>query len=219
MTRPAAAGGAAAASPAPPPPPEGAEAAAARRLGERRYCPRCGAALEAGRGPGGLPACPRCGFVRRDDPKLAAGVVAERGGRVLLVRRNHEPMYGRWTFPSGFVDAGETVEAAARREAREETGAEVTIEALLGVWSAEGDPVVFVAYAGRAEGEPAAGDEALEVGLFAPDALPDLAFPHDAAILAAWEAWRSGRASATMAPARAEPSAGGDGAGSERREP
>ena len=201
------------------PQPDGCAAAAdGRPRGERPYCPRCAAALEAGRGPGGLPACPRCGFVRHDDPKLAAGVVAERGGKVLLVRRNHEPMYGRWTFPSGFVDAGETVEAAAAREAREETGAEVTIERLLGVWSAAGDPVVFVAYAGRAEGEPSAGDEALEVGLFAPDALPDLAFPHDAAILAAWEAWRSGRASATMAPAAAEPS-GGAGAGSERRKP
>ena len=190
--------------------------AGGHRHGERSHCPQCGAALEAGRGPGGRPRCPRCGFVRYDDPRLAAGVVAERGGRLLLVRRNHEPACGLWTFPSGFVDAGETVEAAARREAREEAGVEVAIEALLGVWSAAGDPVVFVAYAGRAAGEPAPGDEALEAGLFAPDGLPALAFPHDPAILEAWRAWRSGRGSATMAPA-APGRAGGADAGSERR--
>ena len=87
---------------------------------EQRYCPQCATELVPGRGPGGQPGCPACGFVRFDDPKVATGVVIEHEGRVLLVRRNHEPMMGRWTFPSGFVDAGEVVEAAARREAFEE---------------------------------------------------------------------------------------------------
>jgi ADP-ribose pyrophosphatase YjhB (NUDIX family) len=134
------------------------------------------------------------------DPKLAAGVVVEHEGRVLLVRRNHEPMYGRWTFPSGFVDAGEVVEEAARREVREEAGVDVRIDRLLGVYSTAGEPVVFVAYAGSTiAGTPVAGEEALEVGLFAPDALPELAFEHDPAII---EAWRAGRGSATRPPAR-----------------
>ncbi len=125
------------------------------------------------------------------DPKVAAGVVVEREGRVLLIRRNHEPMYGRWSFPSGYVDAGEIVEQAAVREVLEETGVEVEIERLLGVYSSRGNPVVFIAYAGVSTGgEPRAGEEAIEVGLFDPDELPELAFPHDPAIL---EAWRRGR--------------------------
>jgi 8-oxo-dGTP diphosphatase len=131
--------------------------------------------------------------VRYENPKVATGVVAERDGRILLVRRNHEPMMGRWSFPSGFVDAGEVVEEAAIREAREETGVEVRIDNLLGVYSTRGNAVVFVAYAATIiDGEPIAGDEAYEVGLFAPDEIPPLAFPHDPGILDAWHA-RSAR--------------------------
>ncbi len=153
-----------------------------------RFCPRCGAptAEAAGR-----PACTGegCGYTWYPDPKVAVGVLAERDGRLLLVRRNHAPALGRWAFPSGYVDAGEVVEDAARREVREETGVEVRLDRLLGVYSEAGNPVVFVAFAGTiVDGEPSAGDEALEVGMFDPDALPPLPFPHDAAVLAAWRA-------------------------------
>ena len=155
------------------------------------FCPVCGTPLDADRGPGGLPECPACGSVAYRNPKVAAGVVATLGDRILLVRRNHEPMLGRWSFPSGFVDAGEQVEEAAAREVREEAGVEVRVDHLLGVYSTRGNPVVFIAYAGIvSSGEPTPGPEAFEVGLFAPDALPDLAFPHDGAIVAAWHAWR-----------------------------
>ena len=154
------------------------------------YCPRCGRALESAAGAR-RPTCAGCGFVAHRDPKVAAGVVVardgERGGEVLLVRRDHEPGYGRWSFPSGFVDRGEPVEQAAAREALEEAGVRVRIDRLLGVYSDAGDPVVFIVYAATLiEGEPAAGDEAMEVGFFPPDALPELAFGHDREILAAW---------------------------------
>ena len=155
------------------------------------FCPVCGGALDMTRGPGGRPECPACGFVQWANPKVAAGVVAQRDGRILLVRRNHEPMLGRWSFPSGFVDAGEVVEEAAAREAFEEAGVRVRVDGLLGVYSTAGNPVVFVAYAATLlDGEePEAGEEAYEVGLFDLDALPPLAFPHDPAILAAWRAF------------------------------
>ncbi|MDP6605815.1 MAG: NUDIX domain-containing protein [Dehalococcoidia bacterium] len=171
-----------------------------------KFCPRCGKTLQAGGGGGdtaGNPACGACGFVQWSDPKLATGVVVEHDGRVLLVRRNHDPMYGRWSFPSGFVDSGEVVEEAAAREVREETGVEVWIDRLLGVYSSAGDHVVFVAFAGTstgtstgtsAEGVPTAGsDEVMETGLFAPDELPEMAFVHDTAILDAWREWRAWR--------------------------
>lgn len=118
-------------------------------------------------------------------------MVAERDGRILLTRRGHEPMYGRWSFPSGFVDAGEVVESAAVREVEEETGAIVETTHLLGVYSTAGDPVIFVAYAAVVTGGTLrAGEESLEVGYFAPDALPELAFPHDPAIIAEWRRTR-----------------------------
>jgi ADP-ribose pyrophosphatase YjhB (NUDIX family) len=167
--------------------PKGHPAHEASTIAGHAFCPACGTHLEAGAGPGGRPACPRCGFVRYDDPKVATGVIAERDGQILLVRRNHEPMLGRWSFPSGFVDAGEAVSEAAVREVREETNVEVHIDRLLGVYSRPGETVVFIAYAGSiVDGTPAPGDEAFEVGLFSPDALPELAFPHDEDIVAAW---------------------------------
>ena len=151
------------------------------------FCARCGARLREPGAPGEPPVCRSCGLVRYENPKLAAGVVVEHEGAILLVRRNHEPMYGRWSFPSGFVERGEVVEEAARREVREETALEVVIDHLLGVYSAAGDTVVFVAYAGHSSGGvPEPGPEAIEVGLFPSDELPELAFAHDPAIVEAW---------------------------------
>ena len=163
------------------------------------FCPRCGTAIPAP-GEGARPTCPACDYVVYADPKVATGVLVSRAARagaasehggaleLLLVRRNHEPALGRWAFPSGFVDAGEVVEDAARREVVEEAGVEVAIDGLIGVYSEAGNPVVFVAYAGSVvSGEATAGDEAFEVGWFGIDALPDLAFPHDGRIVADWQ--------------------------------
>ncbi len=161
-----------------------------------RFCPRCGAAF-ATPAAGARCATEGCGYAWYPDPKVAVGVVAERDGRILLVRRNHEPALGRWAFPSGFVDAGEILQEAARREAREEAHIEVRIDHLLGAWSSADDPVVFVAYAGTIEaGEPSPGDEAIEVAFFDADALPALAFDHDIEVIAAWRAARAGSDSA-----------------------
>lgn len=134
-----------------------------------------------------LPVCPNCGFVQYRDPKVAVGVVTARNGQVLMIQRNHEPRMGLWSFPSGFVDYGEKVEAAAERETWEEACVRVRLDRLIGVFSEEGGPVVFIAYAATiVEGEPAPGPEAMAVGFFPPDGLPPLAFPHDADIVKAW---------------------------------
>lgn len=101
--------------------------------------------------------------------------------RVVLVRRKHPP-HG-WALPGGFVDAGETLEAAAVREAREETGLEVTLTDLLYAYSdPRRDPrrhTVSTVFVGRAAGEPAGGDDAAEARAFPWTALPSpLAFDH-----------------------------------------
>lgn len=123
---------------------------------------------------------------------MAVGALAERRGRLLLVRRNHEPRLGEWSFPSGYVDAGEALEEAAVRETKEETGLDVRIDRLLGAYSSREERVIFIAYAARAGGgRIEVGPECLEVRFFASDALPPLAFQHDQAIV---RAWRQGRA-------------------------
>jgi ADP-ribose pyrophosphatase YjhB (NUDIX family) len=152
------------------------------------YCPECGTALAQREAFGKLrDVCPSCGHVHFEDPKVAVGVVVSLDGGIVLGKRAHEPELGAWSFPSGFVDAGEVLEDAARREVREETGLEVRLDRLIGVYSLQGERVVFVAYAGTAVGgRLEAGEECFEVGTFPPEKLPELAFPNDAAILIAW---------------------------------
>ena len=135
------------------------------------------------------PVCPACDFIHYDDPKVAVAVLIGRDGKLLLNRRAIEPGLGKWSFPSGYVNRGEVLEEAAAREVQEETGLVVEIGGLFGVYSERGNPVILVVYtAGRADGEAAAGPEVSEVGWFAPDALPTLAFPHDHDIIARWSA-------------------------------
>ena len=133
------------------------------------------------------PVCPQCGRVVYYAPKVAATAVVERAGLVLMLRRAVETGYGLWSLPGGYVDRGEVVEEAAAREVREETGLQVQIGKLVGLFSEEGHPVVVAAYAAVETGgklEP--GQEALELGFYPLDGLPTLAFPRDRLILARW---------------------------------
>lgn len=101
----------------------------------------------------------------------AGGVLLDDGGRVLLVRRGHEPYAGRWSLPSGRAEPGEDVRDAAAREVLEETGLAVEVTALLGVVRRQ-DPAGTVHYeihdfACRViSGTLRAGDDAAEVGWF-----------------------------------------------------
>jgi 8-oxo-dGTP diphosphatase len=119
---------------------------------------------------------------RPETPALTVDVVIElEGGGVVLIERRYPP--SGWALPGGFVDVGETVEAAAVREAREETGLEVELLELLGVYSDPArDPrghTASVVYVGRAAGTPQAADDASNVAVFDPATPPALAFDHD----------------------------------------
>ena len=158
------------------------------------YCQQCGSPTEERLVEDRLrPVCVACGAVTYLDPKLAVAVVIQRDGKLLFGRRGpgtREP--GKWSFPAGFVERGERVEDAALREVREEVGLEVELGPLLGLYSATGETVVLAVYlATTASGGAVAGDDLVEVGWFAPDALPELAFPHDERIVTAWRANRT----------------------------
>jgi 8-oxo-dGTP diphosphatase len=118
---------------------------------------------------------------RLPGPRPTVDVIIETPQGIVCVDRKYPP-HG-WAFPGGHVDEGEFVADAARRECLEETGLEVELLELLGVYS---DPqrdsryhTIAVVYIGRATGTPRGGDDALRAEAFAPGSLPKLIFDHD----------------------------------------
>jgi 8-oxo-dGTP diphosphatase len=112
-------------------------------------------------------------------------VTREAHPRVLLIRRKHEPFAGTWALPGGFIEMEETLESAARRELREETGVETAEMMQLHTFGDPGrDPrgrTISVVYLARVDAnsvKPVAADDAAEVGWFALAAPPALAFDH-----------------------------------------
>ena len=153
------------------------------------YCQRCGHDLEQREFEGrSRPTCPSCGLVVFLDPKVAVVVLISARNKLLFVQRGAEPQIGKWCFPGGYVDRAEEVEAAACREVLEETGLEVDITGLIGLYSLEANPVIVAAYVGRViSGDLVAGTDAQDAGWFEVGALPDLAFPHNVKIIEDWE--------------------------------
>ncbi len=121
-------------------------------------------------------------------PAVAVDVVVVRQTHddllVLLIRRKHEPFQNQWALPGGFMNIDETLEQAAIRELREETGVTAQKLVQLGAWSAvDRDPrdrVISVAFLTEVNDEFAnAADDASEVTWLSVDDLPDLAFDHN----------------------------------------
>ena len=152
-------------------------------LSPYRYCPACGGPLQPRLLKAGEPerlVCRNCEFVFYLDPKVAVGTIIDAGdSRVVLIQRSIEPDYGKWVFPGGYVDRGEMLEAAAVREAREECGLDVRIDALINIYSYATRTPIIVAYAAAIVGGTlAAADEALDARVFERSAIPwdNLAF-------------------------------------------
>lgn len=151
------------------------------------FCPQCATRLESRLAHGkARPACPACGYVVFADPKVAATVLVERGGRLLLTRRRIDPGKGRWCFPGGYVDYGEDPIAAARRECREETGLALDDLGLLDV-SFNGHVIVITYHATvNDDSSPTPGDDADRAEWFDPDDLPPLAFASMTQAITKW---------------------------------
>lgn len=166
------------------------------------YCPNCGSTLVLAETAGRMrPVCPECGFVYYHNPVPAVGVLIEKDGGLVLIQRGVPPDKGCWALPSGFIEADESVEQAAIRETREETGLEIALREIVGVFSfPDGPPTsgIIVFYRARPiGGELCAGDDAQAVAVFALDDLPDMPFrTHRQAL----ERWRLRRARLSGSP-------------------
>jgi 8-oxo-dGTP diphosphatase len=145
------------------------------------FCPRCGAGLGRQLLFGRERAvCPQCEWIHFADPKVAAAVLLEQDGRVLLVRRSNDPFRGLWTLPAGFVDAEEDPARAAERECFEETSLTVRVTHVLDVVAGREHPrgadFVIVYAAEILGGQLQAGDDADQVEWFERGKFPELAF-------------------------------------------
>ncbi len=137
--------------------------------------------------------CSHCEFVLYDVPKPCTNAIVVDGTRVLFGRRQPggvEP--GKWDIPGGFVELGESAEDATKREVREETGLEIELTGLLGVfhdhydqWTT--DTLSIIYFARPVGGTLGASDDLVEVRWFERDALPeDMAFQSNRDALNAW---------------------------------
>lgn len=155
------------------------------------YCPICSEKLTERVEGGRLrPACDSCGYVHYVNPVPGVGMVIEMDGGVVLIQRGNPPHKGEWTLPSGFVEADESAEEAAIREALEETGLQVEIIELANINSfPEGPPVsgIMIFYRMRPiGGQLQAGDDAVDAKVFQPEEMPLLPFRTHREMMAEW---------------------------------
>ena len=162
---------------------------------EIRYCLACGSRMGRADVEGrSMPVCPSCGRVHFRDPKVAAAVLVEKEGKILLVRRVNVPEQGKWSLPAGFVDDDEDPALAAERECLEETGLRVKITDLMDViYGREhrrGASIVIVYRADIEGGELSPKDDADLAGFFGPEEIPPLAFEATRQVISRWRGSR-----------------------------
>ena len=157
-------------------------------------CPHCATAVEQPL------SCDRCGWRWYANPKPAAAVLLERDAdgpdpSILLLRRAVEPGLGGWDLPAGYLDPGESFEMAAVREAREESGIEVALQSLAGVYHSPLANAVTAVFRARAVGDEAtvrldfeSSDHAWVPRSATGAWLPRMAFASMAAALSDWAA-------------------------------
>lgn len=167
-----------------------------------RFCPLCAAALERQHHAGRERLrCPNDGWTFYPSANLAATVVVEYDGGVVMLRRAIPPDVGIWHLPIGHLEFGEPPEIAASREVLEETGLVIDTPVFTGIeWSRSYDDwrmfyVVFCYHARAVGGSLHTDSENDAIKVFAPDALPALVWTSQQRALRAWQEWKSGQTS------------------------
>jgi 8-oxo-dGTP diphosphatase len=143
----------------------------------QKFCPRCGSELRFGAVEGEdrhRSSCPSCGHISYVNPRLVVTALPiTHDGRLILLRRGIEPGRGAWAQPGGFLEVDESVDEAAVRETREETGLEVQPGEIVGLYTRLEAAVVVLVFEARIIGGTAAPTpEALEIQAFAPGEIP-----------------------------------------------
>ena len=152
------------------------------------YCQQCATPLAMAMMSGKQRArCPACGFVLWRNPAPVGMALISHEGKLVLIRRSESPLAGYWAPPAGYVECGESVPAAVRREALEECGLDIELDGLLGVYSQANVDVLIVAYAAPSRGGMLrAGDDAGDARLFDAFDLPSQESPAEGTATDLW---------------------------------
>lgn len=115
------------------------------------------------------------------NPIPTVDIIIDYDGGIILIKRKNPPE--GWALPGGFVDYGESLESAAVREAKEETGLDVKLIRQFHSYSdPKRDPrhhTITTVFIAKAKGKAVAGDDAKEIGIFTKNNLPEqIAFDH-----------------------------------------
>ena len=140
-----------------------------------KFCSNCGAPVSRKTPAGDTKdrwVCDTCTIVHYQNPKMVVGCVPERDGKILLCKRAIEPRHGFWTVPAGFMELGETTAQGAARETLEEACAEVRIGHLFASVDVVEAGQVHLFFTAALMSDFAAGDESLDVQMFAKDDIP-----------------------------------------------
>lgn len=157
-----------------------------------KFCPQCGAALAETTLEGQeFHGCTSCKFVDWNNPVPVVAALIIEDGKVVLVKRNVEPFIGSWCLPRGFIKTDENPKSAVVREVEEETGYRIVLKRMLNACNPSPknfplNQLTMFYLATVIGGSAQPGDDADEVGLFAPDALPNICFGTDKRIIADW---------------------------------
>jgi ADP-ribose pyrophosphatase YjhB (NUDIX family) len=147
-----------------------------------RFCPRCGGKTRKKTiGETKRDSCPSCDEVFYDNPLSAVAIVAEKDGRVVFIKRNIQPAKGMWALPGGFIEQGESVEKAALRELREETGLKAKKAEVIKVVTAQSlffrTLIIIGVKATGLTGKMKAGDDAGDARWYDINRTPAVTFP------------------------------------------
>jgi ADP-ribose pyrophosphatase YjhB (NUDIX family) len=148
---------------------------------ERKYCPYCSKVIfKKKEGDLIRDYCPECNTFFYDNPLPVASTIVVKERQILLVKRKYDPRKGEWCLPSGFAETGESIEEAALRELKEESGITGKVIDFVNVDSSYsplyGDLIFITFEAEWIGGILEAGDDAEEAGFFSFENLPPLAF-------------------------------------------
>ncbi len=142
------------------------------------HCIQCGAQMAGKEIEGRMrEVCPDCGWIHYEQLKVGAAALIEDQGRLLLLKRAHDPWRGDWNLPAGYVEVDEPPARAAERETLEETGLDVKATHLVNGYYFDDDPRgngVLLLYACEiVGGERKRSQEVLEMDFFSPMEIPD----------------------------------------------